>query len=204
MHKVSLIVPVYNGEEFIEKALKSIPVRDDIEIIIIDDGSTDNTGKIVKDMCKGRDNIKIITLCANKGLGNAKNVGYDNAKGEYINQLDCDDFLYTQDYEKVMAELDGTDIVFMDLERNDNSILRFREDTYRNMGSGCARFIKREFLAETRCEEVRWAEDWILSEELEKKNPTKKFTGIVGYHYNYPREGSLCYQAIQGMFTPPR
>ena len=43
MYKVSLIIPVYNGEEFIEKALKSIPEREDIEVIIINDGSTDGT-----------------------------------------------------------------------------------------------------------------------------------------------------------------
>jgi len=204
MYKVSLIIPVYNGEEFVETALQSIPKRKDIEIIIIDDGSTDRTAEIAREYCKGKENAKIITIPVNKGLGNAKNVGYDNAKGEYINQLDSDDFLYTEEYEKAMSELDGTDIVFMDLKRNDGSILKFMEQTYKDMGSGCARFIRREFLGGTRCRDRRWAEDWFLSYDLEQKNPTHKFTGIVGYHYNYPRAGSLCDQAIHGLYEIPR
>ena len=186
--KLSIIIPVFNGENFIQKALNSIPVRNDIEVIIINDGSTDLTQHLCDEWRKNTKlQTKQINLPFNKGLGNAKNIGYNNASGNYINQLDCDDWLLPE-YTKVLNELDGSDIVFMDLERNDNSVLRFREDTYKQMGSGCARFIKKEFLGDTRCKDVEWAEDWYLSEDLEQKPHKYKFTGIIGYHYNYPRK----------------
>ena len=201
--KLTIIVPVYNQEDLILKALESIPKREDIEVIVIDDGSTDKTlAKVMK--FQKHNPINIIHLEENKGLGNAKNVGYNNATGEYINQLDSDDYLYTEEYEKVIDELDGTDIVYMDLQRNDGSVLNFNEESSKEMGSGCARFIRREFLGDLRCQDVRWAEDWFLSHELKEKGATEKYTGIVGYHYNYPRKGSLCDQAINGMYEIPR
>ena len=91
--RVSLIVPTYNGEAFLQKALNSIPTRDDIEVIIINDGSTDKTKEIAENYASTHKNARLINLEENKGLGNAKNVGYDNATGDYINQLDCDDHL---------------------------------------------------------------------------------------------------------------
>ena len=201
MVKVTLIVPVYNQQELVIRALNSIPKRDDIEVIIIDDGSTDKTLEVCTNWVKncGIEHIKLISYKENKGLGHAKNVGYDNATGEYINELDSDDYLYPNEYECVINELDGTDIVYMDFRVNEGSTLIFDETSKTKLGSGCARFIKREFLGETRCPEVRYAEDWHLSNELNNKNPTEKYTHIVGYHYNTPRKGSLCYEAYQKM-----
>lgn len=196
--KLSIIVPCYNSGEYVETALNSIPKREDIEIIIINDGSTDNTKEICEKWKKGKKNVKLINLPENKGLGHAKNVGYDNAKGEYINQLDSDDYLYPDEYEKVIDQLDGTDIVYMNLKQNNGTILDI-EQSPEYFCSGCARFIRREFLGKTRCPETRYAEDWHLTQELNKKKHTDKFTGIVGYHYNFPREGSLVDQAVKGL-----
>ena len=204
MKLLTIIVPVYNQEDLIIRALESIPKRDDIEILIINDGSTDKTLELCENWASLRENVKIISNEENKGLGCAKNIGYENATGIYINQLDSDDFLYTEEYEKAMSELDGTDIVYINLKRNDGSVLFFNEKTSRDLGSGCARFIRREFLGNTRCQDRRWAEDWYLSDELRQKNPTEKYTGIAAYHYNYPRKGSLCDQAINGVYAPPR
>lgn len=189
--KLSIIVPVYNQQDLIIKALDSIPKREDIEIIIINDGSTDNTLDICEEWLKDN-KAKLITYGDNKGLWYAKNIAYDNASGEYINELDSDDYLYTEEYKKVINQLDGTDIVYMDLKMNDGTILKFNETSKLKWGSGCARFIRRDFLADTRCPEIRYGEDWYLSNELNKKNPTEKYTHIIGYHYNSPREGSMC------------
>lgn len=197
MKKLSIIVPAYNSEEYLETALKSIPLRDDVEVIIINDGSTDKTKQIAEKWAKDKD-AKVINLKENRGLGNAKNVGYDNATGEYINQLDSDDYLYTEEYEKVIDQLDGTDIVYMNLEQNNGTILDVGSNP-EYFCSGCARFIKREFLGDLRCPETRYAEDWHLTQELNKKQHTDKFTGIVAYHYNFPREGSLVDQAQKGL-----
>ena len=185
--KLTIIVPVYNGEELLERALESIPKREDIEILIINDGSTDKTKQVATKWCKGKKNARVINLTVNQGLGNAKNVGYDNAKGEYVNQLDHDDYLYTEEYNKVIDQLDGTDIVYMNLKQNDGMVLDIKSNP-EYLCSGCARFIRREFLGDTRCPDTRYAEDWHLTHELSKKPHTDKFTGIVAYHYNTPRE----------------
>ena len=190
---LTIIIPVYNQEKLILRALDSIPRRDDIEVLIIDDGSTDNTYKVVKNYAKTSAlNIRIIRLKENKGLGNAKNVGYDNALGDYINQLDSDDYFYTEAYNAVVDQLDGSDMVYMDLQIDRGDIWRLNEETKHLWCGGPLRFIKREFLGESRCPVIRAGEDWFLNEELQKKPHTDKFTGIVAYHYSFPREGSLC------------
>lgn len=189
---LTIIIPAYNEAERITKALDSIPKREDIEVLVIDDGSTDNTVQVVEQKAPQFPCLRIIRLPENKGLGNAKNVGYDNARGDYINQLDADDYLYAGEYEKIMQQLDGTDMVYMDLRIDNGDIWRVTEKTKHLWCGGPLRFIRREFLGNSRCPVVRAGEDWFLNEELQAKPHTDKFTGIVGYHYTFPREGSLC------------
>ena len=200
MKKLSIIVPVYNQQDLIIRALDSIPKRKDIEVIIIDDGSTDSTFKNCYKWIRQNNwlDIRLLKLEQNEGLGNAKNIGYDEAKGEYIHQLDSDDYLITSEYEKVIEELDGSDMVYINLQINDGTIFFVNKDTQRNYCGGCARFIKKDFLGDTRCPNIRATEDWYLNEELQKKPHTDKFTNITAYHYNYPREGSLYDQYIKG------
>lgn len=93
---LSLIIPVYNGEEYIERCLNSITsqslLRDQYEIIIIDDGSTDKTSEIIKLYSKKLTNIKVIRQ-SNKGQSAARNKGIKEAKGKYIWFIDADDFI---------------------------------------------------------------------------------------------------------------
>ena len=191
---LTIIVPVYNLADMVTRALDSVPRRGDLEVLIVDDGSTDNTYEVCQKYAEDHKDlmVRIIRLEKNKGLGNAKNVGYDNAHGDYINQLDADDYLYTNDFEKVMALLDGTDVVYQNLRIDSGDMWAVNEGTKHLWCGGPLRFIRREFLGESRCPEIRAGEDWFLNEEILKKAPTEKFTGIVGYHYSFPREGSLC------------
>lgn len=197
--KLTIIVPIYNYPDVV-KALDSIPQREDIEILIVDDGSNDETTDAIAKWVSKNAHLYItyIRHDNNMGLGAAKNTGYENACGEYITQLDSDDYLYTDEYNKVIDQLDGTDIVYIDMRINDGLVFEIDEKSRRGFCSGCARLIRREFLGDLRCPEIRAGEDWYLSEELLKKNPSEKFTGIVAYHYNYPREGSLYDQMIKG------
>ena len=89
---ISVIVPVYNVESYIENTLDSIKNQTykNFECIIIDDGSSDRTGEIVKEYCKTDDRFKYYRQ-KNKGVGEARNVGLDKAKGEYITFSDGDD-----------------------------------------------------------------------------------------------------------------
>ena len=191
---LTIIVPVYNLADMVTRALDSVPRRGDLEVLIVDDGSTDNTYEVCQKYAEDHKDlmVRIIRLEKNKGLGNAKNVGYDNAHGDYINQLDADDYLYTNDFEKVMALLDGTDVVYQNLRIDSGDMWAVNEETKHLWCGGPLRFIRKEFLGDLRCPEIRAGEDWFLNEALLKKNPTEKFTGFVGYHYSFPREGSLC------------
>jgi glycosyltransferase involved in cell wall biosynthesis len=91
---VSIIVPVYNVEEYIKECLVSIrnQTLKDIEIIIVNDGSTDNSINIVKKEKLHDSRIKIITQ-SNKGLSEARNTGIRHSKGEYISFVDSDDYI---------------------------------------------------------------------------------------------------------------
>ena len=107
-------------------------------------------------------------------------------------------YSYTEEYNKVVDMLDGTDIVYMNLKKNDGSIFDITAESQRGLCSGCARFIKRSFLGDDRCPIVEAGEDWHLNEKLQAREHTDKFTGIVGYHYNFPREGSLYDRLVKG------
>ena len=89
---ITIIINVYNGEKFINKCIDSIinQTYKKIEILIINDGSTDNTLKIIKKYKDKR--IRIITT-KNKGLSMSRNIGIENAKGEYLYFIDSDDYI---------------------------------------------------------------------------------------------------------------
>ena len=200
MKKLCIFIPVYNQEKLVIRALNSIPKRKDIEILIIDDASTDDTYKNCVEWASNNKDLEIIIchLEENKGLGYVKNIAYEIANGEYIHELDSDDYLIADEYEKVIDELDGTDMVYCDLEINSGEIFPLTQDTQSTYCSGCARFIKKEFIGETRSPIIRATEDWYFNDLLQKKPHTDKFTRIVAYHYNFPRDGSLYDQYKKG------
>lgn len=201
---VSIIVPVYNQEKLIKRALDSIPKRTDIEICIYNDGSTDQTKEVVFDWWWERGSecsdqiIRYSDDSVNHGLGYAKNRLYEMATGDYIHELDSDDYLYTDKYEFVMGELDGTDVVYIDMLTYEGRRFHLTPESRRGFCGGPCRFYRREFIQGIQCREIRSGEDWYFNEEVLAKNPTEKFTGCIAYHYNFPREGSLYDQMIKG------
>ena len=103
--KLSVIIPVYNVEQYLPKCLASVVQQTlkDIEIICVNDGSTDNCLKILEEF-KSKDNrIKIINK-ENAGLGNARNTGLEEAKGEYISFIDSDDYIDENFFELLYNE----------------------------------------------------------------------------------------------------
>lgn len=111
--KVSVIVPAYNVEEYIENCIISIiqQTYTNIEIIIIDDGSTDSTGKICDRLAKADKRINVIHQ-KNQGLSQARNNGIKLASGEYISLIDGDDIV-KKDFLRNMADAmkDNVDVV---------------------------------------------------------------------------------------------
>lgn len=114
MTKVSIIVPVYNVEQYIGKCIESLgnQTLEDIEIIMVDDGSTDNSAKIIKRCMRKYSQIKYYKK-ENGGLSDARNYGLEYATGKYIGFVDSDDYvdldMYRKMYEK--AQKDNSDIV---------------------------------------------------------------------------------------------
>mgnify|MGYP004636798191 CR=1 FL=1 len=91
---ISIIVPVYNVEKYLERCIKSIigQTYKNIEIILVDDGSKDNSAKICDDFMKKDNRIKVIHK-KNGGLSDARNAGIEISKGEYIGFIDSDDYI---------------------------------------------------------------------------------------------------------------
>ena len=103
MVKISVIIPLYNVENFIEETLNSLlnqTIIDDIEVLMIDDGSTDNSRYIIEKYALDYDNFYAFHK-ENEGQGVARNFGLKKAKGEYIHFLDADDFITPDAYEKL-------------------------------------------------------------------------------------------------------
>lgn len=93
-YKLSIIIPIYNSEPYINKCLDSIcaQIHEDWEILLIDDGSKDRSAQICKQYAEQYPNVKLISK-SNGGVSSARNYGLDLAKGEFIFFLDSDDFV---------------------------------------------------------------------------------------------------------------
>lgn len=106
---ISVIVPVYNTELYLRQCLDSILCQTyrDLEILLIDDGSTDKSGKICDEYAKC-DNRIIVIHTKNHGLSSARNLGLRNAKGEYVGFVDSDDYIEPNMYECLYRQIEKT------------------------------------------------------------------------------------------------
>ncbi len=105
--KVSVIVPVYNVEKYLDVCMESIinQTFKDIEIILVDDGSPDSCPQICDDYARKDSRIKVIHK-KNAGLGYARNSGLEIASGEYVTFCDSDDYIDVDTYEKIIPLMD--------------------------------------------------------------------------------------------------
>lgn len=106
---VSIVIPVHNGEKYITEALDSCinQTYSTLEIIVVDDESTDNTLDILKEYEKKDNRIQVISVSKQNGLGNVINIGIRQSKGKYIARLDADDVMYPTRLEKQIEYLEG-------------------------------------------------------------------------------------------------
>lgn len=122
---ISVIVPVYNCEDYLEESLGSIlnQTFNDIEIICIDDGSTDDSLRILRKMASSDSRIEVFAQ-ENKGAGAVRNYGMTKALGDYVYFFDADDFL----------ENDALEKAYENAKRNDSDIVFFKFDQYKTIG----------------------------------------------------------------------
>lgn len=139
-HLVSIIVPVYNVEKYVEKCIQSLCKQtfENIEILLVDDGSTDNSGKICEFYSSKDSRIKVFHK-KNGGQGSARNLALDNACGDYICFVDSDDSV-KEDYVEFLYDLlqkNNLDISICNYEIYDESNVFIKK---RNEGKGYVEF----------------------------------------------------------------
>lgn len=102
---ISVIVPVYNGELYVQECVRSITEQTypQIEILLINDGSTDQSGPLCDDLSRSDPRIRVFHQ-ENRGVSAARNVGLDNASGDYVLFVDCDDQLLPNAIESLLSD----------------------------------------------------------------------------------------------------
>ncbi|MEG0731815.1 MAG: bifunctional glycosyltransferase family 2 protein/CDP-glycerol:glycerophosphate glycerophosphotransferase [Vagococcus sp.] len=124
--RISAVIAIYNVEEYIVEALDSLLEQEveniDLEVIVVDDGSTDQTPAILKEYQKENENIKVINV-DRVGLGKARNVGIETSTGEYLIFMDGDDIIYPNAYYAMLesALKNDADIVVGNVSRFDST-----------------------------------------------------------------------------------
>ena len=167
MVTLSIIVPVFNVEQTLERCLKSIAEQSftDWEAILVDDGSPDDCPIICDEWAKNDSRFRVVHK-SNGGLSDARNAGIDCANGKYITFVDSDDFLDPSTYEQVIPLIEDADIVEFPIYRfygsTKQELLQFCHHTYNDMGRywleggaynhtyACNKLFRRELFSEVR------------------------------------------------------
>lgn len=202
MKIISIIIPVYNQENLIIRSLDSIPRRSDLEVIIIEDKSTDNTLEVIENYITDFHlHYKLIKNQNNLGCAASLNIGINNSSGKYILQLDSDDYLMKDDFDKFIDELYSydEDLIFFDNIVNDGTIF-----CPIKMNGLCDHIClyKKSIIGETRYKEQRCAAGLEYHRKILSKPHTERYYEKILYRYNYPREGSNYDLYKRGLLKP--
>ena len=210
MPKFSVIVPVYNTYNYLERCLNSVFNQSfkDFEVIAVNDGSTDDSYKILEMFEKEHSNLKCF-FKENGGLSSARNYGVSKACGEYILFLDSDDY-YELDLLKVLNDsLDNCDVVRFGVQDvfDDGSVLKYRDDFFDKTDGftsfsyickfhyveiACAYCFNRKFWINNKFKFLHKAyhEDFGLIPLVLIKSSSTKSIDYIGYNY-YQRSNSI-------------
>lgn len=200
---LTVVMPTYNQAKNIHIGLDSIPAHPLIDVIVVNDGSEDSTKEVVEEYIEKHPDkrIRIDGWNKNKGVSYAVNRGLDLAQGDYVVLLGSDgDYFMRGFLEKSLPLLNkGYDLIFFDLIDNNKHIRRLNPTTI-NKYVGAVKFMRRKFIGDTRCPiNKRRAEDVDFAQALYLKKPKSYFTHQIGKFYNYPRQGSLTWNARHGV-----
>ena len=196
MIKLSVCIPVWNQEQLVLRALDNIPRRDDVEVLVRNDGSSDNTyGALLGYKAAHPDlNLKVYSNAENMGMYYTLNRLLEDARGEYFHAHNSDDYVDTDAYNRLIDSLGEMDVLGFDLRINNGQVWPLREETNRIHCAQAIRFIRKAFVDEHGIvynEQMKAASDWYYNEEMLKYDPKIVYSGEVCYMYNFPREGSL-------------
>jgi len=194
--KVSVVIPSYNSAKYITETIESIltSTYQDYEIVIVDDGSTDNTKKIVEDLKKRSDKIQYLYQ-TNKGLPAARNCGIKSAKGEYILPLDADDRIsanYMDEAVQVLEQNNDIKIVYCEAEFFGDRTGKWELPPFslktisrKNIIFACSFYRKKDWKkAGGYSEEMTWGwEDWEFWLSILEHGGTAHQLPITGFYY---------------------
>lgn len=211
--KVSIIIPVYNSENYLDKCISSIlkQTLNGIEIILVDDGSTDKSEVICKKYKDSDNRVKFVRK-KNGGVSSARNCGVSIAEGEFITFVDSDDYIESNMCEKLYTSAieNKCDVVFSGMKSVNNKVISYiftDETKIYSKEEACKLFFfdKEPFspnyacgklIKKTVCEKIKFREDIFLMEDalycMELfLNCTSNIMFLNEYLYNYvQRSGS--------------
>lgn len=228
MKTLTVIIPVYNACEETKKCLKSVIGQSyrNLEIICVDDGSTDGSEQVVDEFAK-KDNRVNVVHQKNRGESNARNTGLKIATGDYIAFCDCDDWLEQDMYETLVQtiEQDNVDLAIASWYRDEginsqeiknrlpvsakvfgrDELLQYlyMRDSYRGFAYMWDKLYKREVLHDKQGkmilfdETLRLGGDVLYLAEIALNVKRAKYIDRAFYHYNQ-REGSGCHTKDAG------
>ena len=203
---ISVIIPVYNVEKYLNKCVDSVisQTYKDLKIILVDDGSTDRSSKICDEYAKADTRISVIHK-QNGGLSSARNAGMEIVEGDYITFLDSDDYVSPTVYEelyKIIKNQDSDSIACTCFRRVDEvgnvykkndphskpsstSNTEYLRELLLHIGdvSVCSKLFPRKMLKNKHFEEEKLNEDLLFMADLIPSFKTIVYTGTVGYYY---------------------
>lgn len=205
--KITVIIPVYNVENYLERCLKSILYNTytNLEIICVNDGSTDNSKKILEDYSK-RDKRIIVINKKNNGVSSARNAGIKIATGEYIAFVDSDDWIHEKYFEYLIRGIDTADLVICNYIRSYKSGSVETDDAYRVQSISpidvlknkelksyvWGKLFRHQLVDEIRFSESEKLEDSLYNMDVLLNNKNLKINHVdVPLYYYFVRAGSL-------------
>ena len=212
MPKFSVIIPVYNTEKYLERCLESVLNQNfkNYEIIIINDGSTDGSKKIIEKYLKKHKNIIYIENKSNKGLSNARNNGVLESNGEYLLFLDSDDYYNEGFLKKLNVNIkDNVDVIKYKIRDvfEDKKIIEYGDPLFTvTDGVSAFKYLSKSHYIEVACTycykksfwkknqfkfaENTFHEDFGLIPLVILKAKSIKCLDYIGYNY-FQRAGSI-------------
>lgn len=216
--KLSIIVPIYNAEKYLHKCLESILSQDftEYEIILVDDGSTDDSYKICEYYAEKNDKIRLFHKL-NDGVSSARNIGIVEAYGEYLGFVDSDDFIHPHMFKDlyeaaIKFNADVVECGYSIIEINSKKTMKFPLEnsvivgeyecsynylTLRNTTNfSCNKLYKRSLLHNVRFPDKKYSEDFMFNVLVFSNCKTKVTIEGCYYYYNKNLE-SACNQPFR-------
>lgn len=205
---ISIIVPIYNSEPYLERCVDSIinQTYSNIEIILVNDGSTDGSSQICERYATIDERIKVVHK-VNGGQSSARNLGLDVCSGDFIGFVDSDDWISDNMYASLLSHCENRkNIATIGIEEVNDSGEVFNRSVFakqitsrenlickilfrQDFGSVCSRLFPREIIINNRFDETKLNEDVLFMMSIMKNVESVSYVPIIGYFY-YRREGS--------------